>query len=72
MIVLWPSGLIEVIWVTGPLAGAAIFTWLRDEVARRTEFWRWYLLDAIPTARYDAECQTLIEQASGEDEHATL
>ena len=25
---------------TGPLAGAAIFTWLRDEVARRTEFWR--------------------------------
>ena len=29
-------------------------------------------LDAIPTARYDAECQTLIEQAEGEDEHATL
>jgi DnaK suppressor protein len=29
-------------------------------------------LDAIPTARYDAECQTLIEQATGEDEHATL
>jgi DnaK suppressor protein len=29
-------------------------------------------LDAIPTARYDAECQTLIEQSSGEDEHATL
>jgi branched-chain amino acid transport system permease protein len=26
--------------LTGPLAGAAIFTWLRDEVARRTEFWR--------------------------------
>ena len=22
------------------IAGAAIFTWLRDEVARRTEFWR--------------------------------
>ena len=29
-------------------------------------------LDAVPTARYDAECQTLIEQSSGEDEHATL
>ena len=29
-------------------------------------------LDAIPTARYDAECQTLIEQSTGEDEHATL
>ncbi|MET0648184.1 MAG: TraR/DksA family transcriptional regulator [Pyrinomonadaceae bacterium] len=29
-------------------------------------------LDAIPTARYDAECQTIIEQATGEDEHATL
>ncbi len=29
-------------------------------------------LDALPTARYDAECQTLIEQSSGEDEHATL
>ena len=26
--------------LTGPIAGAAIFTWLRDEVARRTEFWR--------------------------------
>ena len=29
-------------------------------------------LDALPTARYDAECQTLIEQSEGEDEHATL
>jgi DnaK suppressor protein len=29
-------------------------------------------LDALPTARYDAECQTLIEQGTGEDEHATL
>ena len=29
-------------------------------------------LDAVPTARYDAECQSLLEQASGEDEHATL
>lgn len=29
-------------------------------------------LDAIPTARYDAECQTIIEQSSGEDEHASL
>src|SRR5262249_40989134 len=26
--------------LTGPVAGAALFTWLRDEVARRTEFWR--------------------------------
>ena len=26
--------------LTGPVVGAAIFTWLRDEVARRTEFWR--------------------------------
>jgi DnaK suppressor protein len=29
-------------------------------------------LDALPTARYDAECQSLIEQSRGEDEHATL
>jgi DnaK suppressor protein len=29
-------------------------------------------LDALPTARYDAECQTLIEADTGEDEHATL
>jgi DnaK suppressor protein len=29
-------------------------------------------LEALPTARYDAECQSLIEQGSGEDEHATL
>lgn len=29
-------------------------------------------LDALPTARYDADCQTLIEQGTGEDEHATL
>ena len=29
-------------------------------------------LDAVPTARYDAECQSLIEQSLGEDEHATL
>jgi branched-chain amino acid transport system permease protein len=26
--------------LTGPVVGAAIFTWLRDELARRTEFWR--------------------------------
>ena len=26
--------------LTGPVAGAAVFTWLQDEVARRTEFWR--------------------------------
>ncbi|MCA1622085.1 MAG: TraR/DksA family transcriptional regulator [Acidobacteria bacterium] len=29
-------------------------------------------LDAVPTARYDAECQALLEQNTGEDEHATL
>ena len=29
-------------------------------------------LDALPTARYDAECQSIIEQDTGEDEHATL
>jgi DnaK suppressor protein len=29
-------------------------------------------LDAVPTARYDAPCQALIEQGTGEDEHATL
>jgi DnaK suppressor protein len=29
-------------------------------------------LEAIPTARYDAECQALIEADTGEDEHATL
>ncbi len=29
-------------------------------------------LEALPTARYDAACQALIESASGEDEHATL
>jgi DnaK suppressor protein len=29
-------------------------------------------LDALPTARFDAECQSLIEQSLGEDEHATL
>lgn len=29
-------------------------------------------LDAVPTARYDAECQTLLEASTGEDEHATL
>jgi DnaK suppressor protein len=29
-------------------------------------------LEAIPTARYDADCQALVEQSTGEDEHATL
>src|SRR5918998_5234515 len=29
-------------------------------------------LEAIPTARYDAECQSLIESDNGEDEHSTL
>lgn len=29
-------------------------------------------LEALPTARYDAECMAIIEQNAGEDEHATL
>ncbi|HYE16191.1 MAG TPA: TraR/DksA family transcriptional regulator [Pyrinomonadaceae bacterium] len=29
-------------------------------------------LDAVPTARYDAECQAVVEASQGEDEHATL
>jgi len=29
-------------------------------------------LGALPTARYDAACQAIIEAANGEDEHATL
>ena len=29
-------------------------------------------LDALPTARYDAACQAIIESANGDDEHATL
>ena len=29
-------------------------------------------LDALPTARYDAECQSIVERNNGEDEHATL
>ena len=29
-------------------------------------------LEALPTARYDAACQAIIESANGENEHATL
>jgi DnaK suppressor protein len=29
-------------------------------------------LEAVPTARYDAACQALIESANGEDAHASL
>lgn len=29
-------------------------------------------LEALPTARYDAACQAIIEAANGDDEHATL
>lgn len=29
-------------------------------------------LEALPTARYDANCQAKIESANGEDEHASL
>jgi DnaK suppressor protein len=29
-------------------------------------------LEAVPTARYDAECQALIESANGEDDFSTL
>ncbi len=29
-------------------------------------------LEALPTARYDAACQAIIESANGDDEHASL
>jgi len=29
-------------------------------------------LEAVPTARYDAACQTAIESANGDDEHSSL
>jgi DnaK suppressor protein len=29
-------------------------------------------LEALPTARYDAVCQALIESANGDDEHSSL
>ena len=29
-------------------------------------------LEALPTARYDAACQAIIEAGNGEDQHATL
>ena len=29
-------------------------------------------LEAVPTARYDAQCQALIESANGDDEFSTL
>jgi DnaK suppressor protein len=29
-------------------------------------------LEALPTARFDAACQAIIEAANGEDEHASL
>ena len=29
-------------------------------------------LEALPTARYDAGCQAIIEAANGEDEHSSL
>ena len=29
-------------------------------------------LEALPTARYDAACQAIIENANGEDDHSTL
>src|SRR5258707_1830083 len=29
-------------------------------------------LEAVPTARYDADCQAAIERANGADEHASL
>jgi DnaK suppressor protein len=29
-------------------------------------------LEALPTARYDAACQAIIESANGDDEHSTL
>jgi DnaK suppressor protein len=29
-------------------------------------------LEAVPTARYDAPCQSIIEAANGDDEHSSL
>lgn len=29
-------------------------------------------LEAVPTARYDAQCQAAIESANGDEEHSTL
>ena len=29
-------------------------------------------LEAVPTARYDAQCQTIIESANGDDDFSTL
>ena len=29
-------------------------------------------LEAVPTARYDADCQAAIERANGDDEHSSL
>ena len=29
-------------------------------------------LEAVPTARYDAACQTILEAANGDDEHSSL
>ena len=29
-------------------------------------------LEALPTARYDATCQSLVEKANGDDHHSTL
>jgi branched-chain amino acid transport system permease protein len=26
--------------LVGPIVGAAVFTWLQDEIARATEYWR--------------------------------
>jgi branched-chain amino acid transport system permease protein len=33
--------------LTGPVLGAALFTWLQDEIARNTEYWRAILGAAI-------------------------
>ncbi len=33
--------------LTGPLVGAVLFTWLQDEIIRRTEYWRLFLGLAI-------------------------
>jgi branched-chain amino acid transport system permease protein len=33
--------------LTGPLAGAAVFTWMQDAIARNTDYWRAILGAAI-------------------------
>ena len=37
--------------LTGPVVGAAVFTWLQDTIARSTDYWRAVLGGDDPRAR---------------------